>query len=343
MIKIKKINNKLKVFLIVILMIFVIVGCTLATGMMLIKNNFSKINTIVISKAPEDIGIDTSIFKSAKRNSKSVESIPQKRDAITNILFLGIDSRDPKSDVGRSDSIMILTIDEKNDKLKVTSIMRDSLVSIDGHGEEKITHAHAYGGALLSLKTVNQNYNMNIMNYVQVDFFGLAKLIDYAGGVDINVTAEEVPVANSYVNEVARIENKQATPIVNPGLQTLNGSQAVAYSRIRYVGGDDFQRTERQRTVLSVLLKKLSTKSITDMHKVLESLLPCVETSLKTEEIMDFAKYILTHGMVNIEQSRIPYDGLYKYTIVNKMEVLTWNKEQTIDKLHEFIFGSKDN
>ena len=168
------------------------------------------------------------------------------------------------------------------------------------------------------------------------------RIIDYVGGVAINVTAAEVKEINITGSEVAKIENKQIISIINPGVQTLSGSQAVAYSRIRHVGGDDFQRTERQRTVLSVLFKKLSTKNITDMPAVVDQLLPCVETSLKTAEIMNFGKYTLTHKMSNLEQSRVPYDGLYKDEIVNKMDVLTWNKKQTIDKLHEFIFGTRD-
>ncbi|MBC8062339.1 MAG: LCP family protein [Clostridiaceae bacterium] len=334
MIKIKKMNKKVKILLTIILVLIIIGVGVLQGGKMLIKKELSKVNTVSIPKTPTAIGIDSNMFKPDDSASK-------KGDTITNILLLGIDSRDPNSDVGRSDTIMILTVDEKNDKLKVTSIMRDSLVSIDGHGQEKINHAHAYGGALLALKTVNQNYNMNIMNYVQIDFFGLEKIIDSVGGVDIDVTAAEVPVANSYIKEIAAIEKKQPTLITTAGLQTLSGIQAVGYSRIRYVGRSDFQRTERQRTVLSVLFKKLSTKNITDIPGVADKLLPCVETSLKSEEIMSFAKYILTHGMSNIEQSRVPYDGLYKNEIVNKMDVLTWDKQKTIDKLHEFIFGSK--
>ena len=230
-------NKKVKIFLSIVVMMAVIAVCTYAGGRLIIKNKISTIKKVDIPKVPEQIGIDTTIFKPA-------ETVLKKGDTITNILLLGIDSRDPKSDVGRSDSIMILTIDEKNDKLKVTSIMRDSLVSIDGHGQEKINHAHAYGGALLSLKTVNQNYNMNIMNYIKVDFFGMAKLIDYVGGVEIDVSASEVPLINSYGTEVAIIEKTQIVPVVKAGPQNLSGSQAVAYSRIRYVGRDDFQRTK---------------------------------------------------------------------------------------------------
>jgi len=330
-----KLNKKLKIFLGIILVLIVIAGGIFFGGKFYVKGKLSKIKKVEIPKAPAEIGIDTTKYKPD-------ETVVKKGDSITNILLLGIDSRDPSSDSGRSDSIMILTIDEKNDKLKITSIMRDSLVNIDGHGQEKITHAHAYGGPLLTLKTVNQNYNMNIMNYVQVDFFSLAKVIDYIGGVDINVTADEVPLVNGYGIEVANIEKKKVVPISGPGLQHLSGSQAVAYSRIRHVGRDDFQRTERQRTVLAVLFKELSTRKVTDIPGVVDQIIPCVETSLKTDDIMNFAEYILTHKMTNFDQTRLPYDDLYKDAMVNKMSVLTWDKQATIDRLHTFIFGSKD-
>lgn len=153
----------------------------------------------------------------------------------------------------RSDTIMILSIDKQHDKLKLTSIMRDTYISVDGHGMTKITHAYAYGGPQLAVKTINQNFNMNIKDYVTVDFFGLEKIIDSIGGVQINVEKAEVPVMNSYITETSRIEKTVPTFVQSSGLQTLNGSQAVAYSRIRYVGNADYKRTQRQRTVLEQL------------------------------------------------------------------------------------------
>jgi polyisoprenyl-teichoic acid--peptidoglycan teichoic acid transferase len=257
---------------------------------------------------------------------------------IKNILLLGTDSRDPKADPGRSDSMMIMTIDKKHSKLKLTSIMRDSLVNIEGYGQQKLTHAHAYGGALLTLKTINQNYDMNIKDYIQVNFFGLEKIIDYIGGVKVNVTAAEIQVANSYIDEMSSIENKTPTHIIKAGLQDLNGIQAVGYSRIRYVGNSDFQRTERQRTVLTAVFKKLFSTNITSIPGVADAITPYIETSLKPDEMVSQATYILTHKMTNVEQSRVPYDDLYKGQVVKVLAVLVWDKEPTIKRMHQFIF-----
>ncbi len=323
-------KKAMKLLLSVFLALVIIIASTYVFGMMYVNNKVSKIKVVGISKDPKEMGVDNIKFD-------------KQENSITNILLLGTDSRDTKGDEGRSDAMMILTMDKKNNELKLTSIMRDSLVSIEGHGEEKITHANAYGGPSLSIKTVNQNYNMNIMDYVKVDFFGLERIIDYVGGVSIDITAEEIPIANGYINEVAGIENKEPLHIKRPGLQTLTGIQAVGYCRIRYVGNSDFQRTERQRLVLSALFGKLKTKSIIEIPGAVNAIIPCVETSINSKEIIAYSTYILTHRMFNIEQSRVPYDGMYKDAMVNDMSVLIWDKPATIEKLHSFIFGAKSN
>lgn len=332
-------NKKLKVLIIVLVSIVLIVVTAFAGTRIYIKSKLSKMNTVDIPKDSVSLGIDENLFSTTNTEKSSDKN----NEEIKNILLLGIDSRDPKDDVSRSDSMMVLTIDKKHNKLKLTSIMRDSLVNIEGHGQEKITHAHAYGGALLSIKTVNQNYNLNITDYIQVNFFGLEKIIDYIGGVPINVKSNEVFYVNSGVDEVSKIEQVSPTHINSVGLQNLNGRQAVAYSRIRYTGNSDFERTERQRTVLSAILNKLSSRNATEIPRVIDTIMPYVETSLKPDDIMSTTTYILSHGMTNMVQSRVPYDGLYKNATVQGLSVLVWDKEPTIKKLHEFIFGTEAN
>jgi polyisoprenyl-teichoic acid--peptidoglycan teichoic acid transferase len=308
-----KINKKLKIFLIVLgIFAFIICGSFIGARIY-IQSKLSAIKTVDLTKNPNELGIDSSQFDP-----------PYNIDGITNILLLGVDSRDPKSEQGRSDSMMILTIDKMHNKIKITSIMRDSLVNIDGHGQQKITHAHAYGGPLLSLKTVNENYKLNIFDYVQVNFFGLEKIIDYLGGVPINVTAAEIPLIDGGIKA--------------PGLQTLNGKQAVAYSRIRYVGNNDFQRTERQRTVLTALFNKLSLKNVTNVPSIIDNIFPCLESSLKPEAIISIATDVLIHRITKVEQARVPYDDLYRNAVVDHLDVLMWDKEPTIKRLHQFIF-----
>lgn len=321
----KKSNKKgLKIFFIVLGILILLAATTIGSMYFFAKSKLNNIQTENITKDPGKLGIDT--------NKVSTDS------NIRNILLMGIDSRDPKSDPGHSDSLMILTVDKTHNKLKISSIMRDSYVKIEGNGSQKITNAHQFGGALLSIKTVNQNFNMNIMDYVQVNFFGLEKIIDAVGGVQINVTAAEVPIANQYIDETSGIEHKTPIHITHAGLQNLTGTQAVGYCRIRYVGNDDFQRTERQRTVLTAVFKKLATTNITDIPKAADAITPYVQTSLKPDDMMSLATYILTHKMTSLVQTRVPYDGLYKNAVIDGADVLTWDKDANINKLHQFIF-----
>ena len=199
-------------------MILLLAFCGVVGGVYLYtKSKLLKINIASIPKEPAKLNIDTTKVQAPSGD-------------IRNILLMGIDTRDPKTDPGHTDSLMILTVDEKHNTLKLTSIMRDSFVNIDGYPAQKITNAHQFGGALLSMKTVNENYNMNITDYIQTNFFGYEKVIDAVGGVPINITDAEIPVANKYLTETAGIEHVEPTLLIKPGLQILNGSQAVAYS-----------------------------------------------------------------------------------------------------------------
>lgn len=327
-------NKKLKVTLLTI-GVFLIIGFAAFAGTkMYVGSKLDKMDIVSIPKDDKSLGIDSNLYNDANKAD----------DSITNILLLSSDSRDPKTDPGNSDSIMVLTVDKKNNKLKITSIMRDSIVNVEGYGSRKITESHNLGGPLLTLKTINQNYNLNIKDYVQVNFFGLAKIIDYIGGIQINLTKDEVTMKdyaiNYYIREISNIEKITPQYITTAGTHNLNGIQAVSYARIRYVGNDDFQRTERQRTVLSTILKKLSTKNIADVGGVADTLAPYVETTLKSNDIISMATYILTHKMTNFEQARVPYDGMYKEQKINGQDGLSWDKQATINKLHQFIFGS---
>jgi LCP family protein required for cell wall assembly len=330
----KQKHKKLKVALIVICSLLIVGAASFVGAKAYVK---SKLNGMKIMPPPVDTGIDTGFYKPEAKEDES----------ITNILLLSSDSRDPKKDDGNSDSIMVLTVDKKNKKLKLTSIMRDSIVNVEGHGQRKLTESHNLGGPLLTLKTVNQNYKLNTSDYAQVNFFGLASIIDYIGGIEVNLTKEEVSMQdyaiNYYIREISNIEKITPKYVTKPGLQKLNGIQAVSYARIRYVGNSDFERTQRQRTVLSTIFKKLSTKNVTDIGEVADTIAPYIETTLKPDDIITMATYILTHKMTDFEQVRVPFDGMYKDQKVNGGDGLAWSKQATIDKLHEFIFGASSN
>lgn len=244
---------------------------------------------------------------------------------ITNIVLFGIDRRNP-DEASRSDTIIVVSLDRKNEKIKVISLMRDMYVPIYGRESIRINAAYAYGGAELSIKTINSNFGLDIRNYAAVDFGGFEKIIDKLGGVEIDV--------KDY--EVLEIEG-----VSEPGLQYLNGKQAVDYSRIRYVGNADFERTARQRNILNVLYRKINNQEIVKLQETIVSLMPYVETSLTKIEIITLALDVLKYDTDSIEQLRLPADGLYKNQKIRGMYVLVPDLEKNKNLLHDFIYGTE--
>lgn len=285
-----------------------------------------KINTVKISDKDEDLGISTDAVPKAEAASD-----------ITNIAFFGIDARNTE-EPSRSDSIMILSVDAKNKKIKMSSIMRDTYVPIKGHGKTKINHAYAYGGPQLAIRTLNENFNLNIRDYVTVNFFNLEKIINSVGGVEVDVAQDEVGLMNGYMQETAKIENKLVTRVSRSGPQTLNGLQAVAYTRIRYTNGGDFKRTERQRTILTGTLTKIQSTGATRFPAVVSELLPLTETSLGSVDIVKLGTKVIASKSTTLEQGRFPADGYWSAQTISGMSVLVANMDATKEQLHKFIY-----
>ncbi len=221
---------------------------------------------------------------------------------IVNIALFGVDTR-TQGEKTRSDSIMILTVDKAHNKIKLTSLMRDTYVAIEGHHKTKLTHAYYYGGPQLAVKTINQNFGTNITEYATVNFQGMAEIIDAVGGVEIDISEAERKNANHSIEEQAAYGMKPDY-IEKAGLQTLNGTQAVAYARIRYVGNADFERTDRQRKVMEQLFNKALEMNPLQYPEFARKLLPYVETSVDIGEIMGLSTIMLRD--VSMEQLRIP-------------------------------------
>ena len=254
-------------------------------------------------------------------------------DAI-NIAVFGVDSR--TDDVsGRSDAMMIVSIDKKHKKIKAVSLMRDSLVEIEGYGKKKLNSAYAIGGVELAIKTINQNYGMNITDYVTLNFNQLAGVVDVLGGVEVEITEAERKNANKFIKEMANEAGVEAELIEESGTVTLYGYQAVAYARIRYVGNADFERTERQREVMRKLMDKALDTSVLKYPALINSLLPMVETSLSNKEIMDLVWFVVFSGKPEFEEGRFPIDGTYK---TNSNYAMVYDMEEASEKLYSFIY-----
>lgn len=293
----------------IILAVLIIIILGISGGYFYTQSMLNKVPKTELPKTNEELGI----------NSEDL----MKKDDIVNIVFFGLDRRNP-DDASRSDSIMVVSIDRKSEKVKVSSLMRDMYVPIPGRGENRINAAYAFGGPALAIKTINSNFGLDIRNYVTIDFFGLEDVIDKVGGININVKPNEARLC--YVNK--------------PGFQSLNGKQALAYSRIRYTGHGDYERTERQRTVLNELFKKIKSQGVTSLPGVVSTLLPYVETSLTNSEIMELAMDATKFRTESLEQFRLPVDGTFRSQSIRGMAVLVPNIEENKAKLEEFIYGS---
>jgi len=238
---------------------------------------------------------------------------------IVNIALFGLDTRDKKSFKGRSDSIMILSLNKKDNKIKIISVMRDSLVKIPGYDNaKKINTAYSLGGPELAVNTLNSVFGLDIREYATVNFYGMADIIDAVGGIEINVLESErnaVNGLNPNIKEQASTQGKSPDYVEKAGLQKLNGMQAVAWARIRSVAtedgeNNDFGRTDRQRYVMEQLLNKALSMNATEYPRVIDKMIPYMKTSLSPSEILSLTP-ILAKG-VGFEEGRIPHN---KYII----------------------------
>ena len=216
---------------------------------------------------------------------------PQVYENVRNIALLGLDTRQDNN-VGRSDAIVILTVDKAHNKLKLTSIARDTYVAIEGHSKDKLTHAYAYGKSQLAVKTLNQNFNLEISDYVTMNFFGLARVIDYINGVTVNVTEAEKNELNRNIFPEMRSLKMKCPDIALAGEQTLNGAQAVCYARIRHIDSD-VQRGNRQKTVLMAMFNKAKSLGALKLPQFAQMFLKECETSLSANDIISLGSWAL--------------------------------------------------
>lgn len=231
---------------------------------------------------------------------------------VTNIALFGVDAEN--EDTRRSDCIMVLTVDNQRGKIKITSLMRDSRVEIEGHGKTKLNHAYSYGGPALAIRTINDNFNLDIEHFAQVDFAQMANLIGAVGGVQIDVQEKEIKELNKFIGEYCRAVGVAECPVEEAGPQMLNGIQAMSYGRIRKGGtGDDWGRVERQSIVLEAMFARVKSMSTGEMLGLAPTALKYVTTDLSLTEIAGLVLGAFRNGTPEIEHGRIPADGTWHY------------------------------
>ena len=261
---------------------------------------------------------------------------------VLNILLIGTDRREENWH-GNSDSIILASINHKKKQILLTSIMRDTYAAIPGSGNGKINRAHALGGGPLLTQTVEQNFKVDIDYYASVNFNGFMNVIDVMGGIPMYISPEEVSVANMYIKELNELNGLPETSGMLPasgGDFVLNGKQALAYSRIRYVGNADYQRTERQRNVLNQVFSKAKSLGVTQLDSVAKSILPSITHNIPETEVMSLLLDLPALTEYEIVSNRVPYDGLFQSMNIGGQGMLVPDWSATISRLHQEIYGN---
>lgn len=266
------------------------------------------------------------------------------QDGYKIIALFGIDARD-NTNMGagnRSDSIMIASINEETDEIKIISVYRDTLLNVnyDGGFTTKVTHAYAYGGPELALQTLNENLDLHITEFVTVNFLALTKAIDRLGGVYVNVEENELPVLNTSIAEQVNVTGIYSDGVFQTGLLKLNGTQATAYSRIRSTDLGDITRTERQREVLSAMLSEAKASDLATIDDIIDEVFPLVYTSIDKKEMLELAKGIFDYTMTETKGfplSYVPVDHPSKGAVLVPADLAT-----NVSELHLFLFGTEN-
>nr|WP_300304497.1 LCP family protein [uncultured Anaerostipes sp.] len=314
----KKKSKKKKILLIVLAVLLIPIAAIAVTLVVLIGNG--------------NIGETADVIKTVATDSGKTGS--------ETIVLFGVDSRDNKLGKGtRSDSIMVANVNHDTKKVRVASIYRDTYVDIDGHGLDKLTHAHAYGGPVFAMDTVNRNFDLDIKNYVTVNFGNVAKVVDQLGGIELDITEEELQYINGLIDNINRIDNTNSSHITTTGTQHVDGTQAVAYSRIRYTAGGDYRRAERQRTVLYQIFQKAKQENASNLIKIANQMMDQVATNYSTGDAIKVLSYLSKYSM---EESKGFPNKLWGGTIDGVWYGVPVTLESNVTDLHKFLYEDEE-
>lgn len=313
-----------KVMLIIFLVLIVILGVGAGIGVWYVQDKLSKVNYVEI--ATEDI--------------KVTEGIEEKMEGYRTIAVFGVDSRSNQLEKGtRSDCIILAIINEKTKEVSLTSVYRDTYLELTGRSLDKVTHAYSYGGPALAISTLNTNLDLNIKEFVTVNFESVVDIVDAVGGVSMNITSEELKYINGYVDEINQVTKNNASHVTKTGSQNLNGVQALAYGRIRYTAGGDYKRTERMRDVMMAVINKAKKMSVTKLNSLADKLLPLVYTNINSGEIISLIPQLVGYKVTNSEGWPYNTKGA---TIGGVWYGPPITLESNVRELHTKVYGQAD-
>lgn len=283
------------------------------------------------------------MLKLGKLNTNSLGNLLNNgisQEGYMNVAIFGTDNRAGETEGVRSDCIIIASVNNETKEVKLVSVYRDTFLKVEEDTYEKANSAYAYGGAETAVNMLNQNLDLDIEDYVSVNFLAIADVVDLLGGIDLELTDEEVVHMNNYCVETSEITGKSYERIEPEvaGTYHLNGVQAVSYSRIRYTEGGDFQRTARQRLVIEKLAEKAKEAKLSTINEIIDTVFPEITTSFTSAEIVKLSAGLLQYSVGESQgfpaetatPEEIPgYTGSY---------VVPVGLEQNVRQLHKFLF-----
>ena len=290
------------------------------------KMNFTELNF-------ENIGINTGVAENKVMKG------------YTTIGLVGLDNRQGSLKQGNSDTMIIASINNDTKKVKLVSVYRDTYLRIgedkEGNGKyDKANSAYAHGGSEQFLSMLNTNLDLNLTDFVTVDFNAVAETAELLGGIDVELKEEEVVHLNNYCVETSEVTGMDYEPLeMVAGVHHLNGVQTVAYARIRYTAGNDMRRAARQREVIYKLVEKAKNASLSTLNKIVDKVFPMIYTSLSKADIFSMGMSMLSYDIE--DQTGFPFDHLYGENVKNALNndcVLPVTLESNVVKLHEFLY-----
>ena len=316
----KKKHIGLRIFAVLLVLLLLFVGGAGLYGYASVKKVIGKVD-----------------YAPLKANAYIADSELLHADYLKNILLIGVDAREGEdAEKTRSDTMMLVTIDTRNNQIKLTSFLRDMYLEIPGYREDKLNAAQSRGGTQLLVDTLEYNFKIRIDNYMFVSFEMFTTIIDKLGGVDVEITEKEAKYINSK-DHMSRDDGFAFPEPLSGGMQHFTGAQALWYSRIRYLDSD-FMRTARQRKVISALVRKATQQSPAELFELVGEVMPLVRTDLTEDEIMNLGLHALSYLQYDIVQQQIPAQDAYKSGTRRSQSVLLPDMEKNRSVLKTFVF-----
>lgn len=322
----KKMNKGLKIFLIILLVLVIFILGLGVAGYTFVNGKIGKMQKENIDTTA--VGIN--------------EETKQELKGYRNIALLGIDSRADDYGLGnRSDCMMIASINQETNAVKLISVYRDTYVYVTENGTkrlDKITHAYSYGGAQNTLKSLNEAMDLNITEFVTVNFDAVIAAVDSLGGVYIDIDESEIKYVNDYIDATSESSRVKSSHITHSGRQKLDGVQAVSYTRVRYTAGGDYKRTERMRTVVEAMLSKAKTLNVGQLNSFADTILPKIRTNISTSEIWGLIPKLASFKVT--ESIGWPYDT--KGITLDRWYGVPVTLQSNVERLHKEAFEQED-